>query len=113
MTDEKPLIARVVEGFKVLDGGDVFLAIAESTGKSYWILDSSYSSHMCLVTEHFDTYQSCEKDIINMANSRVIGVGTVRIRTLQGVVRRVTGVRHVLGVKRNLISLGAFDARGY
>ena len=30
-----------------------------------------------------------------------------------GVVRTVTRVRHMPGLKRNLISLGTFDTRGY
>jgi len=44
---------------------------------------------MCSVREHFDTYQPCEKGIVNMANgtqSQVPGVKTVRIRMFDGVV---------------------------
>ena len=70
---------------------------------------------MCSVREYFDTYQPCEKGTVNMANgtqSRIAGVGIVRIRMFDGVVRTVTGVRHVPGLKRNLISLGTLDARG-
>jgi len=42
----------------------------------------------------------------NDAQCRVIGVRTVQIRMFNAVVRTVTGVRHVAGQKRNLISLG-------
>ena len=49
----------------------------------------------------------------NGARSRVTRVGTVRIHMFDGVVRIVTGVKHVPGLKRNLISLGTLDKRGY
>ena len=116
LRDEKPSVVGVAEGSSLYDGGDVFLATDESPGKSNWILDSGCSFHMSAVREHFDTYQPCEKGTVNMANgtqSRIAGVGTVRIRMFDGVVRTVTGVRHVPGLKRNLISLGTLDARGY
>jgi len=50
-----------------------------------------------------------------MANgtpSRIVGVRTVRIRMFDVVVRTVTEVKHVPGLKRNLISLGTLDAKG-
>ena len=49
----------------------------------------------------------------NGTHSWVAGVGTIRIRMFDGVVQTVMGVRHVLGLKGNLISLGTLDARGY
>jgi len=51
-----------------------------------------------------------------MANgtpSSVAEIGIVRIRMFDAVVRTVNGFRHVPGLKRNLISLGTLDARGY
>jgi len=68
LRDEKPSVG-VAEGSSLCDGGDVFLPTAESPGKSDWILDSGCSFHMYLVREHFDTYQPCEKGIVNMANN--------------------------------------------
>ena len=71
---------------------------------------------MFSVREHFDTYQPCEKGTVNMANgkqSQIVGVGIVWIHMFDGIVQTVTRVRHVRGLKRNLISLGTSDARGY
>ena len=116
LRDEKPSVMGVAEGSSLYDGGDVSLATAESPRKSNWILHLGCSFHMCSVIEHFDTYQPCEKGIVNMANgtqSRIVGVGIVRIHMFDGVVQTVTGVRHVPCLKRNLISLGTLDARGY
>jgi len=61
LRDEKPSVVGVAKGSHLGGGGDVFLATAESLGKSYWILDSGCSFQICLVREHFDTYQRCEK----------------------------------------------------
>ena len=52
-------------------------------------------------------------NIANDTKSRIAGVETVQICMFDGVVRTVTGVRHVPGLKRNLISLGPFNAKGY
>ena len=65
---EKPSVGGVSEASNLGDGGDIFLATAESLEKSDWRLDSSCLFHMCSVREHFDTYQRCEKGTINMDN---------------------------------------------
>ena len=57
LRDEKPSVVGVVEGSHRGDGANVFLATAESSGKSEWILDSGCSFDICSVREHFDTYQ--------------------------------------------------------
>lgn len=41
---------------------------------------------------------------------KVIGVGTVKIKMFDGVKRRVGGVRHTLGKRKSLISLGVLDS---
>ncbi|VFQ95551.1 unnamed protein product [Cuscuta campestris] len=66
--------------------------------------------------EKFDTYQTCDGGAVKMANgarSKIAGVGTVQVRMFDGVVRTLTGVKHVPGLKGNLISLGALDSEGY
>ena len=45
--------------------------------------------------------------------SRVGGAKIVQIHMFDKVVRTIIGVRNVSGLKRNLISLGNLDARGY
>ena len=44
---------------------------------------------------------------------RIAGVRRVRIKTYDGVVRVVGGVRYVRDLKRNLISLNTLDLKGY
>ena len=115
LRDEK-LSVGVAKGSSLFDRGDVFLATAETPEKFNWLLYSGCSFHMCSVREHFDIYQTCEKGTTNMLNgtqSQVAGVETVRIRMFDGVVQMATRVRHVLGLNKNMISLGTLDVRRY
>jgi len=105
LRDDKPSVVGVAKGSNLFNRGGMFLAIAESLGKSDWILDSGHLFHKCSVREHFDTYQPCKKGNVKMVNgaqSRVGKVEIVRIRMFDGVVRTETGVRHMLDLKRNL-----------
>ncbi|PKI63637.1 hypothetical protein CRG98_015955 [Punica granatum] len=43
----------------------------------------------------------------------IAGKGDVRIKTPNGLVWQLRGVRHILGLKRNLISVGQLDDEGY
>jgi len=49
----------------------------------------------------------------NNAQCNVTGVGTVRIKTHDGVVRTLSNVRHIPDLKRNIISLGTLESKGY
>ena len=44
---------------------------------------------------------------------KIIRNGSVKIKMYDGVVRTLTKVRHVLDLKKNLISLSTFDVKGY
>jgi hypothetical protein len=43
----------------------------------------------------------------------VVGVGTVRFQMCDDMIRMITDVRYVLGVRRSLVSLNELDSRGY
>ena len=49
----------------------------------------------------------------NDASCKVIGMGNIRIKMFDGVVRTLCDVRHVLDLRKNLISLGALDSNGF
>ncbi|VFQ97231.1 unnamed protein product [Cuscuta campestris] len=113
--DGKTPVTAVAESSNQESEEDLFLATTKSLGKSDWILDSGCSFHMCSVKEKFDTYQTCDGGAVKMANgarSKIAGVGTVQVGMFDGVVRTLTGVKHVPGLKGNLISLGALDSEG-
>jgi hypothetical protein len=49
----------------------------------------------------------------NGIRCKTVGVGSIRIRMSDGIVRELTNVRYVLELKSNLISLGVLDSCGY
>ena len=49
----------------------------------------------------------------NNARCIVIGIGTVHVRMFDGVIRTLSEVRHVSDMRKNLISLGTLDAKGF
>ena len=49
----------------------------------------------------------------NDATCSIIGIGTMKIKIFDGVVRVLSNVRHVPDLRKNLISLGVLDDLGY
>ena len=43
----------------------------------------------------------------------IVGKGEVQLRTVNGTVWKLKNVRHVPGLKRNLISIGQLDDEGF
>lgn len=80
-----------------------------------WILDSACSFHMSPNREWFDTYMSVNCGTVLMGNDatcNVIGIGTMKIKMFDGVVRTLGDFRYVPGLRNNLISLGTLDSNG-
>ncbi|XP_060965483.1 uncharacterized protein LOC133034417 [Cannabis sativa] len=103
----------VGEGFE--SDSDILSVIADENFFDSWILDSSCSFHMCPYKECFDTYKAydgCTVLMDNDSSSKVVRIGTVKVKMFDGVVRKLTDVRHVPTLRRSLISLGALDTRG-
>jgi len=48
----------------------------------------------------------------NDAACQMVGIGTVRIKMFDGVVRNLTDVRYVPQMKKNVISVGAVESKG-
>ena len=73
------------------------------------------SYHMCLHRDWFGTYEPLVGGSVTMGNdavSQTVGIGSVRIRCHDGVVRILTDVRHVPDLRMNLISLGTLTSIG-
>src|ERR1044072_9168661 len=71
---------------------------------------------MCPNKDWFSTYQPFDGGKVLLGNNapcKVAGVGTIRIKMFDGIVRTLTDVRHVPELKKNLISLGTLDSKGY
>ncbi|KAG6424147.1 hypothetical protein SASPL_114560 [Salvia splendens] len=57
-----------------------------------------------------------DRDNITLANivvCKVVGIGSIRIRTHDRVLCTLNDVRHVPQMKKNLISLSTFDSKGF
>ena len=70
---------------------------------------------MCPRRDFFESYKPYSSDSVLMGNNVVCqtnGIGTVKIKMFDGIVRTLTDVKHVPDLKKNLISLGTLDATG-
>ncbi|CAL5322839.1 unnamed protein product [Camellia sinensis] len=97
------------------DDEEVLLTISSELETPGWILDSGCTFHICADKKLFSTYRRVSGSTIRMANNtinRVIGIGTVRFLTKTGRKVILSEVRHVPGVRRNLISLSMLDLKG-
>ena len=77
---------------------------------------SGCTFHITPNRDWFSTYEPVHKGAVLMGNNascKVAGIGTIRIKMFDGVVRTLGDVRHVPNLKRNLISLSTIDAKGY
>lgn len=67
---------------------------------------------MCPHRDYFSTYSSVDSGVVLIGDNtpcKIVGLGTIRFKMHNAVIRTLTNVRHVPGLKRNLISLGALD----
>ncbi|KAG8479124.1 hypothetical protein CXB51_029837 [Gossypium anomalum] len=100
------------------ENGDDFLLVSTSDNSkltSEWILDSGCSFYMCPNKEWLSTYSSVEGGVVRMGNdssSKVISIGTVKIRIHDGTIMTLSDVRYVPDLQKNLISLSILDLKG-
>ncbi|VFQ61495.1 unnamed protein product [Cuscuta campestris] len=97
------------ELFMVANGYD------EASGND-WVLDSACVSHMCSRKEHFEKLQEGMTKILRLADNStvaVMGVGVVKMKMFDGVVRTLGNMAYVPKLRWNLISLSQLDSEGY
>ncbi|KAG8493024.1 hypothetical protein CXB51_010410 [Gossypium anomalum] len=106
--------ADVIEDYS--DGELLVASVNDSKVSEEWILNSGCTFHMSPNRDWFTTYETvfeCVVLIRNNASCKIAGVGTIKVKMFDGVVRTLSDVRHVLELKRNLISLSTLDSKGY
>jgi hypothetical protein len=107
------------ENLDVTNSGMIDQALSVSSNLQYqeeWHLDSGASHHMCSHRNRFISYQCVDEGVVFMGNGilcKTIGVGSIRIRMFDGIVRELMDVRYVPELKSNLISLGVLVSCGY
>jgi hypothetical protein len=98
------------------DGDMLSVASTSAHSVDSWILDSACSFHVTPNRDWFNTYRSVNSGIVTMSNGthcKITGIGNIRIKMFDGVVRTLCDVRHVPEVEKFLISLGTLDSNGY
>ncbi|KAH9646639.1 hypothetical protein KPL70_024932 [Citrus sinensis] len=96
------------------DSAGVLLVTGTQTNGK-WVLDSGCTYHMCPDKNLFSSYRVFNGGEVMMGNNslcKVVGLGTIRLKMFDGVIRELSEVRHVPELKRNLISLGILDQIG-
>ncbi|KAH9706497.1 hypothetical protein KPL70_012225 [Citrus sinensis] len=81
-----------------------------------WLIDSGATWHMTSRREWFHTYEPISGGSVYMGNDHALeiaGIGTIKIKMFDGTIRTIGEVRHVNGLKKNLLSLGQMDSHGY
>ncbi|KAH9657232.1 retrovirus-related pol polyprotein from transposon TNT 1-94-like protein [Citrus sinensis] len=89
---------------------------AYAASSSEWILDTRATYHLCPIKEWFTDFRNLESGAIVMGNDqpcRTMGIGTIRLKMFDGMVRELREVRYVPALKKNLISVGALEVKGY
>ena len=100
------------------DSGDCLVVLAGCvSGHDEWILDSACSFHICINKDWFSSYKPVQKgDVVRMEDDNprdIVGIGSIRIKTDDGMTHTLKNVRYIPGMTRNLISLSTLDAEGF
>ena len=106
--------ASYVEGEEYDVGA--LVVTSEYKGGDSWILDSGCSRHITFNSRFFSTYQKVDGRKVTMGNEAscpIVGIGDVKIVMFDGVERTLTGVLHVPGMNKNIISLSILDKEGF
>ena len=70
---------------------------------------------ICVLIRTGLTYDPFNSSVVHIGNNvkcNVAGVGTIKIKTHNGVIRSLSNVRHVPNLKCNLISLSTLESKG-
>ncbi|KAE8655983.1 Phosphatidylinositol/phosphatidylcholine transfer protein SFH1 [Hibiscus syriacus] len=100
------------------DDGDALCCEASTTvegRKRYadiWLIDLGATYHMTSRREWFHHYEPISGRSVYSCNDHaleIVGVGTIKLKMYDGTIKVVRDVRHVKGLKKNLLSYGLLD----
>ncbi|KAH9718032.1 Integrase catalytic domain-containing protein [Citrus sinensis] len=113
---KKPAAANMARKDEDSDYSLSITPAAYVASSSEWILYTGATYHLCPIKEWFMDFRNLESGAVVMGNDqpcRTMGIGTIRLKIFDGMVRELKEVRFVLALKKNLISVGALKAKGY
>jgi len=85
------------------------------SGNTEWILDTGATYYVCPNRDWFSSFEKLDGCFTVMGDDHpcnVEGIGTVRIKMVDGIVRELKEVRYAPQLKRNLISVGTLKTLG-
>ena len=91
------------------DDSGVLVATHGYKDSDEWILDSGCTFHMTPNKTFFQTFESVDVENVTMRNNttcKVVGVGSVKMKIFDRMVKTLTDVRYVPSLKKDLISFG-------
>ncbi|KAG8483857.1 hypothetical protein CXB51_023418 [Gossypium anomalum] len=99
------------------NNGELLVAsVNDSKVSKEWILDSGCTFHMSPNRDWFTTYETVSEGVVLMGNNtscKIAGVGTIKVKLFDGVIRTLSDVRPVPELKKNLISLSTLNLKRY
>lgn len=81
-----------------------------------WVLDSGASFHTTAHKELMENYVAGNYGKVYLADGEpldIVGIGDIKLKMENGSVWKISKVRHVPGLMRNLISVGQLDGEGH
>ncbi|KAE8703505.1 hypothetical protein F3Y22_tig00110469pilonHSYRG00245 [Hibiscus syriacus] len=100
------------------DDGDALCCEASTTVEGrkrfayIWLIDSGATYYMTSRREWFHHYEPVSEGSVYSCNDHaleIVGVGTIKLKMYDGTIKVVRDVRHVKGLKKNLLSYGLLD----
>nr|TKR84597.1 Glycyl-tRNA synthetase family protein [Populus alba] len=92
------------------------LILAVQSQIDEWILDSGASFHCTPHNEMLQNYVGGDHGVVYLADGtplKIVGIGDVQIKTMNGSIWTLQNVRHVPELKKKLISVGQLDDSGH
>ncbi|KAL2237238.1 UNVERIFIED_CONTAM: Retrovirus-related Pol polyprotein from transposon TNT 1-94 [Sesamum indicum] len=92
------------------------LLLSVSSSSDDWIVDSGASFHSCSNKDIMEPYTSGDFGLVYLGDNKplkIVGKGDVRIKSTNGSCWTLHDVRHIPGLKRNLILVGQLDSDGF
>lgn len=92
------------------------LAISDHGPRDNWVIDSGCSYHMTSRQNWFSEFKEVTGGQVLLSDDMAVyvqGMGTVMLNTRGGTVNRLTNVRYVPNLKRNLISVSSLDLQRF
>ena len=108
-------VANTSENGEILYSEAAYSSKDEKQLHDGWILDSGATWHMTPRRDWFWTYEPISEGSVFMGNDHALeiaGVGAIKLKMYDGTVRTIQGVRHVKGLKKNILSIGQLDDLG-